>query len=114
MESIPQLVYSVSYESNIPSFSLSLGSSSTEPIVAARETEKVLPQKGHILLTAYSPLGAKGAFWGNDWVMDCDILKQIAQTKGKSIAQVVFWNISGSFNNENIVTYLRFARFFVL
>ncbi|XP_058079260.1 non-functional NADPH-dependent codeinone reductase 2-like [Magnolia sinica] len=39
-------------------------------------------------LSAWSPLGANGAPWGSLAVMESPILKQIASTRGKTIAQV--------------------------
>lgn len=42
----------------------------------------------NIHVTAYSPLGAKGTIWGTNRVMDCELLKEIARAKGKSLAQV--------------------------
>ncbi|KAJ1436948.1 NADP-dependent oxidoreductase domain [Sesbania bispinosa] len=41
-----------------------------------------------ITITAYSPLGAKGATWGTNDVMDNELLKEIAEAHGKSVAQV--------------------------
>ncbi|MED6215985.1 hypothetical protein PIB30_003185 [Stylosanthes scabra] len=41
-----------------------------------------------IIVTAYSPLGAKGTRWGSNEVMDSELLKEIAQAHGKSVAQV--------------------------
>ncbi|XP_054820055.1 NAD(P)H-dependent 6'-deoxychalcone synthase-like [Prosopis cineraria] len=41
-----------------------------------------------IIITAYSPLGAKGASWGTNEVMDNEVLREIAQAHGKSVAQV--------------------------
>ncbi|XP_072990386.1 deoxymugineic acid synthase 1-D-like [Typha latifolia] len=41
-----------------------------------------------IRLSAYSPLGGIRTPWGKDWVMECDVLKEIAEAKGKSLAQV--------------------------
>ncbi|KAK8486180.1 hypothetical protein V6N13_026103 [Hibiscus sabdariffa] len=41
-----------------------------------------------ILVQAYSPLGGRGTVWGSDRVVDSDVLKEIAQAKGKSPAQV--------------------------
>lgn len=41
-----------------------------------------------IIVTAFSPLGAKGASWGTNEVMESDILKEIAEAHGKSVAQV--------------------------
>ncbi|KAK9063830.1 hypothetical protein SSX86_017702 [Deinandra increscens subsp. villosa] len=42
-----------------------------------------------ILVTAYSPLGAVGNnAWGHNRVMECDVLKDIAKSKGKTVAQI--------------------------
>ncbi|THU55622.1 hypothetical protein C4D60_Mb11t08510 [Musa balbisiana] len=41
-----------------------------------------------IQVCAYSPLGAKGTMWGQDWVMNCEVLKDIAAAKGKTLAQI--------------------------
>jgi len=41
-----------------------------------------------IHITAYSPLGARGTVWGNNQVLDCAVLKEIAEAKGKTVAQV--------------------------
>lgn len=41
-----------------------------------------------IHVTAYSPLGAKGTMWGGSHVMECEALKQIAEARGKTVAQV--------------------------
>ncbi|XP_058078329.1 non-functional NADPH-dependent codeinone reductase 2-like [Magnolia sinica] len=41
-----------------------------------------------IHVSAWSPLGANGAYWGSLAVMESPILKQIAHARGKSIAQV--------------------------
>ena len=41
-----------------------------------------------IIITAYSPLGAKGTSWGTNEVMDSDLLKQIAEAHGRTVAQV--------------------------
>lgn len=41
-----------------------------------------------IIITAFSPLGAKGASWGSNVVMDSEILKEIAEVHGRTIAQV--------------------------
>ncbi|KAL1347452.1 hypothetical protein HN51_023533 [Arachis hypogaea] len=42
----------------------------------------------NIVITAFSPLGAKGASWGSNDVMDSELLKQIAHAHGKTVAQV--------------------------
>ncbi|XP_022775564.1 non-functional NADPH-dependent codeinone reductase 2-like [Durio zibethinus] len=41
-----------------------------------------------ILLSAYSPLGAIGTSWGSNRVLECEVLKEIAEAKGKTVAQV--------------------------
>ncbi|KDP26698.1 hypothetical protein JCGZ_17856 [Jatropha curcas] len=41
-----------------------------------------------IIVTAYSPLGAKGTRWGSSLVMDNEVLNDIAKVHGKSVAQV--------------------------
>ncbi|KAF2301684.1 hypothetical protein GH714_028667 [Hevea brasiliensis] len=41
-----------------------------------------------IIVTAYSPLGAKGTRWGSSLVMDNEVLNEIAKTRGKTVAQV--------------------------
>ncbi|XP_044491344.1 NAD(P)H-dependent 6'-deoxychalcone synthase-like [Mangifera indica] len=41
-----------------------------------------------IIITAYSPLGAKGASWGSNRVLEDGALKQIANAHGKTVAQV--------------------------
>ncbi|GKA64042.1 D-galacturonate reductase-like protein [Tanacetum coccineum] len=45
-------------------------------------------KKNDILLTGYSPLGASGTQWGHNRVMECDVLRDIAKSKGKTIAQI--------------------------
>ncbi|XVE75127.1 hypothetical protein DITRI_Ditri12bG0071400 [Diplodiscus trichospermus] len=45
-------------------------------------------QANGILLTAYSPLGANGTFWGSNRVLENEVLKEIAEAKGKTVAQV--------------------------
>lgn len=47
-------------------------------------------EKKSIHITAYSPLGAKGTLWGTSHVMENEILKEIAEAKGKTIAQVIY------------------------
>ncbi|XP_021997522.1 D-galacturonate reductase [Helianthus annuus] len=42
-----------------------------------------------IVVTAYSPLGAAGnSAWGDNHVMECDVLQDIAKSKGKTVAQI--------------------------
>ena len=42
-----------------------------------------------IIVAAFSPLGAKGVSWGTNEVMDNEVLKEIAKTHGKTVAQVL-------------------------
>lgn len=41
-----------------------------------------------ILVVAYAPLGAFGTFYGTNRIMESQVLKQIAEAKGKTVAQV--------------------------
>ncbi|RZB42200.1 NAD(P)H-dependent 6'-deoxychalcone synthase isoform D [Glycine soja] len=41
-----------------------------------------------IIVTAYSPLGAKGSKWDINQILDNELTKQIAQAHGKTAAQV--------------------------
>lgn len=63
-----------------------------------------------ILVVAYSPLGAAGTSWGSNRVMESEVLKEIAEGKGKSIAQIClrwgyeqgFGIVMKSFNKERL------------
>ncbi|XP_044494731.1 non-functional NADPH-dependent codeinone reductase 2-like [Mangifera indica] len=57
------------------------------PVWQQKKLRKFCEEKG-IHITAYSPLGAKGALWGTNRVMESEVLKEIASAKGKSVAQV--------------------------
>ncbi|KAA8532402.1 hypothetical protein F0562_032429 [Nyssa sinensis] len=57
------------------------------PLWQQKKLRKFCEEKG-IHVTAYSPLGARGTIWGSNKVMDCEVLKEIADAKGKTIAQV--------------------------
>ena len=48
-------------------------------------------QKEGIIVTAYSPLGSVGSMWGSNGVMDNELLKQIGEAHGKSVAQVTIF-----------------------
>ncbi|OAY70858.1 Non-functional NADPH-dependent codeinone reductase 2, partial [Ananas comosus] len=56
------------------------------PLWQQKKLREFCVEKG-IKICAYSPLGAKGTVWGNDRVMECEVLKEIAQAKGKTLAQ---------------------------
>ncbi|WMV23073.1 hypothetical protein MTR67_016458 [Solanum verrucosum] len=57
------------------------------PIWQQKELREFCKAKG-IYITAYSPLGAHNTIWGHNRVMECDVLTQIAKSKGKTTAQV--------------------------
>ncbi|KAJ9708656.1 hypothetical protein PVL29_000602 [Vitis rotundifolia] len=57
------------------------------PLWQQKKLREFCAEKG-IHITAYSPLGARGTPWGGDRVMECQVLKEIAQARGKTIAQV--------------------------
>lgn len=44
-------------------------------------------EKG-IHVSAYSPLGARGSYWGSNAVMESPVLVEIAAATNKTIAQV--------------------------
>lgn len=63
-----------------------------------------------VVVSAYSPLGAQGAVWGSDAVMESGVLHQVAAAKGKTVAQVALrWLyeqgvcfVARSFNRERL------------
>ncbi|CAL5339100.1 unnamed protein product [Camellia sinensis] len=57
------------------------------PVWQQKKLREFCEKKG-IHVTAYSPLGARGTPWGTSQVMDCETLKEIADAKGKTVAQV--------------------------
>lgn len=57
------------------------------PLWRQKKLREFCKAKG-IQLCAYSPLGGIGDFWGQDWVMKCNVLNEIAAMRGKTTAQV--------------------------
>ena len=57
------------------------------PLWQQKKLREFCKDKG-IQVCAYSPLGAKGTLWGTDQVMASKVLQEIAQAKGKSLAQI--------------------------
>lgn len=53
--------------------------------------------KKGIHITAFSPLGARGTVWGTNQVLDCEVLKEIAEAQGKTVAEVTFFLYSHQF-----------------
>ncbi|GMY18106.1 D-galacturonate reductase [Fagus crenata] len=41
-----------------------------------------------IHITAFSPLGANGTKWGDNRIVECDVLEEIAKAHGKTAAQI--------------------------
>ncbi|KAG2670166.1 hypothetical protein I3843_14G069000 [Carya illinoinensis] len=57
------------------------------PYWQQKQLREFCEEKG-IHITAYSPLGGKGTIWGTNWIMECEVLKEIANAKGRTIAQI--------------------------
>ncbi|KAK9277677.1 hypothetical protein L1049_007224 [Liquidambar formosana] len=57
------------------------------PLWQQKQLREFCDAKG-IHVTAYAPLGARGTLWGTNAVMDCELLKEIAEARGKTTAQV--------------------------
>ncbi|CAI0471121.1 unnamed protein product [Linum tenue] len=64
-----------------------------------KELVKLCREKG-IQVCAWSPLGGNGASWGSFSVMHSPVLKEIADAKGKSVAQVNY-NLHSAYNLIN-------------
>ncbi|GKA39084.1 D-galacturonate reductase-like protein [Tanacetum coccineum] len=45
-------------------------------------------EANNIILTAYAPLGANGNSWGDNRIFECNVLEDIAKSRGKTTAQV--------------------------
>ncbi|GMH22559.1 hypothetical protein Nepgr_024402 [Nepenthes gracilis] len=57
------------------------------PLWQQKKLREFCMEKG-IHVTSYSPLGGGGTPWGGNDVLGCEVLKQIADSKGKTVAQV--------------------------
>ncbi|CDP05463.1 unnamed protein product [Coffea canephora] len=57
------------------------------PTWQQKELREFCKAKG-IEITAFSPLGANNTKWGDNRVMDSDVLAEIAKSRGKTVAQV--------------------------
>uniref|UniRef100_A0A0D9XHB2 NADP-dependent oxidoreductase domain-containing protein n=1 Tax=Leersia perrieri TaxID=77586 RepID=A0A0D9XHB2_9ORYZ len=57
------------------------------PMWQQRKLREVCRREG-VQLCGYSPLGAKGTPWGTASVMDSGVLQEIAEAKGKTLAQI--------------------------
>uniref|UniRef100_A0A0E0KB13 NADP-dependent oxidoreductase domain-containing protein n=1 Tax=Oryza punctata TaxID=4537 RepID=A0A0E0KB13_ORYPU len=56
------------------------------PVWQQRKLRELCREKG-VQICAYSPLGASGTHWGSDSVMASAVLRDIAESKGKTVAQ---------------------------
>ncbi|RWV87611.1 hypothetical protein BHE74_00004479 [Ensete ventricosum] len=84
---------------------LSVDKVEVNPLWQQQKLREFCVAKG-IQLCAYSPLGAQGTVWGQDWVKNCDVLKDIAAAKGKSFAQQGDCVLAKSFNEKRMVENL--------
>ncbi|KDO40456.1 hypothetical protein CISIN_1g041959mg [Citrus sinensis] len=62
--------------------------SKTNPIWQQKKLREYRKEKG-IHFSACSPLGAVGTNWGHNRVMENEVLKQIAEANGKTVAQLI-------------------------
>lgn len=61
-------------------------------------------------MTAYSVLGSRGAFWGTHKIMESDVLKEIAEAKGKTVAQVLSKDNLKIIDENTLNFLLRFTK----
>ena len=59
------------------------------PLQQQKELREFCKAKG-IHVSANAPLGSPGTKWGDNRILDCDVLKEIAEARGKTTAQVSF------------------------
>ncbi|OMO60788.1 Aldo/keto reductase [Corchorus capsularis] len=79
------------------------------PLWRQKKLREFCKEKG-IHVTAYSPLGAFKTSWGDNRILECDILEEIAKAKGKTTAQISLrWlyeqgvsMVAKSFNKERM------------
>lgn len=57
------------------------------PIWQQKQLREYCNAKG-IHISAYSPLGANNTKWGDNRVIGCNVLEEIAKSRGKTSAQV--------------------------
>ncbi|XWS69438.1 hypothetical protein CRYUN_Cryun04dG0179000 [Craigia yunnanensis] len=57
------------------------------PLWQQKELKEFCKAKG-IHVSAHSPLGSYGTKWGDNRILDCDVLKEIAEARGKTTAQI--------------------------
>ncbi|XP_062113193.1 D-galacturonate reductase-like [Humulus lupulus] len=89
----------------------SLNQVEMSPIWQQKKLREFCNAKG-IHITAYSPLAGSGTKWGNNTVIECDVLQEIANAKGKTTAQIALrWVyeqgaslVTKSYNKERMRT----------
>lgn len=57
------------------------------PIWQQKKLRQFCDEKS-IHITAYSPLGGHGTLWGSNQVLENEVLKEIASSQGKTVAQI--------------------------
>ncbi|CAH2052999.1 unnamed protein product [Thlaspi arvense] len=60
-----------------------------------------------IVVTGYVVLGSSGAFWGSSRVLESDVLKEIAEVKGKTVVQEGVSMVVKSFKKERLEENLK-------
>ncbi|XVE85550.1 hypothetical protein DITRI_Ditri17bG0099200 [Diplodiscus trichospermus] len=79
------------------------------PLWHQKKLREFCKAKG-IHVIAYSPLGASNTKWGDNRILGCDVLEEIAKAKGKTAAQIALrWlyeqgvsSVAKSFNKERM------------
>ncbi|XP_022727022.1 D-galacturonate reductase-like [Durio zibethinus] len=79
------------------------------PLCQQKELKEFCEAKG-VHVSAHSPLGSNGTIWGDNRILDCDALKEIAESIGKTTAQIALrWAyeqgasvITKSFNKDRM------------
>ncbi|OMO72590.1 Aldo/keto reductase [Corchorus olitorius] len=79
------------------------------PLWRQKKLREFCKEKG-IHVTAYSPLGSFKTSWGDNRILECDVLQEIAKAKGKTAAQISLrWlyeqgvsMVAKSFNKERM------------
>ncbi|KAH7516194.1 hypothetical protein FEM48_Zijuj10G0109500 [Ziziphus jujuba var. spinosa] len=82
-----------------------LATASIPPAANQRKLREYCAEKG-IHITAYSPLGGRGTPWGSNRVLECKTLQEIAEAKGKTVAQQGVSLVVKSFREERIAENL--------
>nr|DAD35869.1 TPA_asm: hypothetical protein HUJ06_006509 [Nelumbo nucifera] len=71
------------------------------PLWQQKKLREYCKAKG-IHVTAYSPLGANGTKWGDNRVVGCNVLEEIAKARGKTTAQQEVSMVFKTFSKERM------------